>query len=164
MAESLIYRAILREYLARYLPAKRHLVELQKRARQIQKENEQSPLGAITYSGMPKGNSISDPTAAPLMRYAAALEKVDNQILEVEIIRNDVEAILNYLPNGTDNKNIIEMKYIDGKSDAYIQQKYFFAHRSTVTYHINQGLDALLGIPAVIETLDNYIEDKEKWQ
>ena len=164
MADEVITRATLREYLARYLPAKRHLVELQKRARQIQKENEQSPLKAITYSGMPKSNNISDPTAAPLMRYAAAMEKVDNQTLEVEIIKTDVEAVLKYLPNGTDNKTIIEMKYIDGKSDAYIQQKYFFAHRSTVTYHINQGLDALLEIPAVIETLKNFLKDKEKWQ
>ena len=164
MADEVITRATLREYLARYLPAKRHLVELQKRAKRIQKENEESSLKAITYSGMPKSNNISNPTAAPLMRYAEAVDRIEKQIYEVEVIRIDINAILTHLPNGTDNKNIIEMKYLDGKSDAYIQQKYFFASRSTVTYHINQGLDALLEIPAVIETLTEYLKDKEKWQ
>lgn len=150
------YLKVLRLLLGRYVPAKNHLEKLNNRLEQAKQELKHPTVGAINYTGMPKGSGISDPTAAPSINYDVAIHRVNKQIDYVNSLAEDIQYILSFLEDGTDNKNIIEMRYIDGKSDKEILKELHYADRSTISYHINKGLYMLLEETKVIDILKKY--------
>lgn len=151
-------RSDLRNYLGRYFPARRHLKSLYKRAAAIKYEMDHPTVGAIKLDGMPRSGRISDPTPLLLERYESALEKIENQKLCIEHIKSNTQTVLDFLLDGTDNKNIMELKYIDGKTDKEIQKIFYFSDRSTVNYHINQALDELLRFEEVQHIIQQFKE------
>ena len=114
------------------------------------------PLGAQQYSGMPSNNSPSEGSAGYSFRLSEIEERIYAQKKEAEKILYTVMDIMDFLPVDDEDRSVLELRYIDNLSDKEIIRKKVYGNRSTVSYHINCGLDKLLKFQKVIKILNEY--------
>ena len=102
----------LKEFLAQYKIVKLRRDQLKKRHKLL-KEDLENPLKGVKYGGMPTNHLPSTGAASIIYRIAEIEERI---LLETEKMTravNEVLDILDYLPDDSEGKLILELKYID---------------------------------------------------
>lgn len=156
--EQLHKRNMLRNYLIRYRKAENKTEELRCRRNRLI-EDMKHPLGTQNMSGLPSNNEPGTGAASYIFRQSELEERIYAQEREAKKIMLQVMDIMDFLPVESENRSVLELKYIDGYSDKDIIKIKFYAHRSTLSYHLAAGLDELLQYAKVQKIIKEFDEN-----
>lgn len=153
---------ILDQYLSRYRIMVRNKHSLERRRDEILKEFE-SPLSAVNYDGMPRGNSIGSGSAAISYR----LDEIDTQITDqaaraAETLIEMID-IIDLLPEHSVERSIIEHKYIDRMRWWQICTEINMS-RTPATNHWKKGLNYLLQFEKVAMIIKENSKNKKEYK
>lgn len=154
-------RNILRSYLSRYRRAKNRVNKLRRR-REDFIEDMKYPLGAQSYSGLPRSSAPNDGAATYVFRLCEIEERIIEQEKNANSIMLQIMDIMDFLPEESESRCVMEVKYIDGQSEKQIMAAQFYSSRTTVAKYINAGLDELLTykkIQSIISRYEKKMED-----
>lgn len=139
----------------RYRKAKQLIDILVNRRKKIIYEMN-NPYVSSDISGLPKSNNICTGAAGYIYRQAEIEERIDDQINTANDILINIMDILALLPLDSDERSVLELKYIDGYSDKEIIKIKYYGNRSTLSYHLTRGLDKLLQVDTVQQVISDY--------
>lgn len=146
---------LLNKYLMQYkiiINQKRMLIA---RGNEIRREFE-SPLSAISYSGMPKVKGEKRVGCASLsFRMADIEEKLLKQVEQAEKKLLNIWNIIDFLPEGTLERIILEHRYIDRMSWEKICRAVSIS-RTPATRYWRKGLNDLLKYKKVQAILEEF--------
>lgn len=148
-------RNMLREYLKRYRKAENKVEELRNRRDRLI-EDMKHPLGTLNMSGLPSNNEPGTGAASYIYRQSELEERIYAQEREAKKIMLQVMDIMDFLPVESENRSVLELKYLDGYKDNAIVKARFYSNRSTVSYHLANGLDELLNFAKVQKIIDEF--------
>lgn len=145
-------------YLERYRVCLGRKKTLEERRKSILREFD-NPLKAINYSGMPKSNQISAGSAS----LAIKLDEIECRIIEQQNqaakVLLDIIAVIDFLEDGTIEREILEHRYIDCTNWERTCQKIHLT-RSPANEHWRKALDKLLTFKKVQQIIKEYSESK----
>ena len=155
--EQLHKRNMLRNYLKRYRKAENN-VEILRRRRNNLIEDMKYPLGTQNISSLPNNNEPGAGAASYIFRQSELEERIYAQECEAKKIMLQIMDIMDFLPAESENRSVLELKYIDGHSDKDIIKIKFYSNRSTLSYHLANGLDELLQFAKVQKIIEEFDE------
>lgn len=103
------------KYLSTYNRCVNRKRSLERRQAAIKKEFE-SPLRAVPMSGMPRGSSTGVGCAALSYELDEINTRIDEKIEEMKKEYIKINDIIEFLPDNSTERSILEYKYIDGHS------------------------------------------------
>lgn len=153
-AKNLIY------YLERYGVCLRCKKTLEARRLNIIREFD-SPLSAVNYDGMPRSNQISVGSAS----LALKLDDIDSRIIEQKNkaakVLLDIMAIIEFLEEGTQEREVLEHRYIDCASWNKTCREMHLT-RTPANDYWRKALDKLLTFKKVQQVIRDYAEGNEE--
>lgn len=146
------------ELLNQYLDQYRYCIRLKKsleyRRKEIIKEFEY-PLSSVNYDGMPKGNSVGVGCAALAYRLDEIDTKIKEQMNNAAKALSDIMNVIEFLPESTLERSIIEHRYIDRYTwDRICRVEHI--SRTPANKHWKKGLYQLLEFKRVQQILSEY--------
>lgn len=151
---------LLHQYLCQYRYCIGKKKSLERRRAEIIQEFD-SPLGAIRMDGMPKGSSSGIGCAAIAFR----LEEIDNRIKEqIETSSKaltDIMNVIDFLPENSMERSIIESRYIDRYDWTRVCMENHIS-RTPATKSWRKGLYMLLEFKKVKQILKEHEDGKGK--
>lgn len=147
----------LKSFLGQYKKAKKRKTVLEQRLREAKIEIEM-PLTGMRYTDMPNGSGVSEGAATLAIRKVQLEESIAEQKELMLNIICDVMKVIEFLPSTSEERQIIEHRYIECYSWTKIQRLMCYS-RSSCFDKFNKGLDQLLAFRGVIEILDEYITE-----
>lgn len=148
-------KCILKQYLEQYIKKRKRKLILQKRLEQFEEEM----LGpkAISYSLTPKSrtNNLQNEPADFYIHYEEIEERINAERKAAASSMIKVFDILNFLRPDSEEKNILEYKYLDGYSWEKIALESSMSKSRCIDYW-NKGLDELLQFKKVQSVLNEY--------
>lgn len=149
--------------LNRYLNQYKHCINtkknLEERRREIQLEFEH-PLGAVRMDGMPHGSSTSVGCAALSLRLDEINTKIHTQIDRSMQVLCDIMTVIDFLPENSLERAIIEHKYIDRFNWTKICMRENISRTPAIRYW-RKGLYKLLEQDRIKEILKEYENNGE---
>lgn len=137
-------RTLLRNYLKRYTSERRQLTKLNWRLKEL-KDDLHTPLKAVRIDGMPKGTERSDRIAESMAKIERVEEDIEKQINKTINTLRDIRAVVGLLPRDSKERVIVEMRYIDGYSWDYIENKGgLYMSRASIFEYERRAIDYLL--------------------
>ena len=142
-------KELLKQYLASYRVAVARLEDL--RHRRIQLAKTIDPLHGLNYDGMPRAHNVTD----GMDRVVKALDKLAE--IDAELQRQEHEAkdyaaailgTLSLLPEGSDSRRALELRFIDGLTTLDACGKMAVSDRTYWRIY-DTALDSLLEFEAV---------------
>ena len=104
------------KFLNQYLSQYKHCIDkkktLENRRKEIMREFD-NPLGAVKVDGMPKGSSCGAGCAALSFRLDEINTRINEQIETSAKVLTDIMNIIDFLPENSRERSIIENRYID---------------------------------------------------
>jgi DNA-directed RNA polymerase specialized sigma24 family protein len=150
---------LLEEYLGQYRRAKRRQRRLEQRLKDI-KEDMKHPIGGINYDPINKPqNSISQGAASFTFRLSDCELRIYEQKEQAEKDLLKIMDIFDYLDKNSDERNALEMYYIDGFKWERVAEE-LPCSRSQVFNLRETGLKKLLEFSRVREILRKYEAEK----
>lgn len=153
---------VLKKYLGQYSKCKNKKNSLEERRKSIIKEFD-NPLSGIRYDGMPKSSEISVGSASLAYR----LDEIDTKILQQKNkaakILLEIMNVLEFLPENSIERDVLEARYIDGHNVERICTLQSIS-RSTEYRYFKDGLNKLLTFKKVQKILEEFkqrMEDEE---
>lgn len=147
-------------YLERYGVCLGRKKTLEARRISILREFE-NPLSAINYSGMPKSNQISAGSAS----LAIKLDEIECKIIEQQNqaakVLLDVIAVIDFLEDGTLEREVLEHRYIDCTNWERTCKKMHLT-RTPANEYWRKALDKLLTFKKVQQIIKEYSESIER--
>lgn len=142
----------LKEYLNQYYIGRIMRTQLERRLKNIRDEMN-APIGGHGYDPVNvKNTKEAGPGAASFVYRLSEIEtRIENQKTQVEKSLLKVMDILDFLEEGSTERMILELRFIDGRSWAEIEKEMHLCRRACFSYQ-NKGLEKLLGFKKV-ETL-----------
>lgn len=156
-------RNLLRDYLRQYKRCKNKEAVLRERIARIS-EYKNDPLKSVDITGMPRGGGISPGAASLTLEIDSLMERVEEQVAASVAVLENVMDVLEFLPEHSMERDILERKYIDLKSEGAIE-KALAISRSTLNYYAAAGLDKLLTydkVRAILATYEDYMEERRR--
>lgn len=147
-------------YLERYGVCMGRTKTLEHRRLHILKEFD-NPLSAINYNGMPKSNQISAGSASLAIKLDEIEYKIIEQKNKAAKVLLDVMAIIDYLEDGTLEREVLEHRYIDCISWNKTCREMHLT-RTPANEHWRKALDKLLTFKKVQQIIKEYSENIEK--
>lgn len=135
-------RRILRRYLQQYFRAKERKSILKKREKAI----------LLELGGESCGVDVSEKITEIKARIQSQTEVEASAVISVM-------DMINFLPIGSTERNILELRHIDFKSWAEIQRTLHLTRSPCYDYY-NRGLDAILTNHTAIQALEKFIMEK----
>ena len=144
-------RELLRHYIAGYRVARLRLNRLKARHDAL-KEDMETPLKGAKYDSMPSSGGASDGAASLIYRIADIEDRIKEQcrIMSVQCVR--VMDILDFIADDSQQRLVLELRYIDGMSWYDISESICIS-RSSCHRAERQALDALLDFDRVREII-----------
>ena len=144
-------REVLRHYIAGYRVARLRLDRLKARHDAL-KEDMAAPLKGTKYDSMPTSGGVSDGAASIIYRIADIEDRIKEQckLMSVQCMR--VMDMLEYLDDDSQQRLVLELRYIDGMNWYDISENLCIS-RSSCHRAERQALDALLGFDRVREII-----------
>ena len=152
------------ELLNQYLSQYRYCIEkkksLERRRKEIMSEFD-NPLGEIRLDGMPKGNSGGPGCAALSFRLDEIESRIKEQIEKSVKVLTDIMNVIDFLPENTKERSIIENRYIDRYSWERVCRENHMS-RTPIIKNWRKGLYTLLEFKKVGQILKEYKCEQEK--
>lgn len=146
---------ILSSYLSQYRKAKRRKAILERRLAQI-RDDMQHPISAVGYTPINSPtNEIGAGAASFTFRTSDCELKIYEQADEAAKDLLKVMDIMDYLEKNSDEREALELYYIDGHGWEYVAEK-MDVSRSQVYNFRRTGLEKLLTFKRVREILKRY--------
>lgn len=151
----------LKQYLEQYDKKRRRIKILQKRLENFREEM----LGTkgVNYSPMPKSktNRITNEPAEFCVKQEEIEERIERERKLASGAMLKVMDMLAFLPEDSDEKNILEMKYMDSMSWQEIAEVQSMSRSRCIDYW-NIGLVKLLGFKKVRVIIEEYQKEIER--
>lgn len=149
----------LKDYLNRYKRCRMRDEQLKARHAEIQRELKDPGMGS-TYHTMPRAKS-SDSNGAygVIFRLAEIETRIDEQRNEMSKALLVVMDVLDYLPQDSYERAIVEMRHIDLRRWDEIPALVQFSRQRCFDYY-NKALNTLLTCPRVCQLVLAYTEEK----
>jgi DNA-directed RNA polymerase specialized sigma24 family protein len=162
MTEQETQRANLRGFLRQYRRAIGYKRTLEHRLRQIRVDMD-FPLRGVKYDGMPHGGEPSIGAAEYTYREDEIAQRIEDQAEVAKTALLQVMDVIDYIPDETDARSVIEYRYIDGIRVGQIADRMHYS-RSRIYGIENEALDSLLGYEKVQKILADYLKRLEDEQ
>lgn len=150
-------REVLQDFLASYRLARLRLEKLKVRHRTLIEDME-TPLKGAKYDSMPSNDAASEGAAAIIYKIAEIEGKIKEQCQTMSLYCVKVMEILDFLPDTSEGKLILELRYIDGMELIDICENICKSRSSCYRQEI-QALDELLGFERVRDIVGLIEED-----
>jgi predicted DNA-binding protein YlxM (UPF0122 family) len=152
---------LLRNYLGVYRRAKRRELRLEKRLKEIREDMER-PIGGINYDPINKPqNQIGAGAASFTFRTSDCELRIYEQRDRVQKDLLKILDIFDYLDKDTDERNALELHYIDGLSWCHVAEELPCSERHI--YNIrDRALEKLLTFKRVKKIIHEYEADEEE--
>lgn len=148
---------ILKRYLGQYVRAIKRRHQLEARLRSVCREMDR-PIGGINYSPVNISSSgVSAGSAAFTLRKSEIESRISDQKKEIEANLLKIMDILDYLDPDSDERMILELKYIDNCGWREIEKRASMS-RSSCFNCWNNGIKNLLGYKRVYKIVEEYAE------
>lgn len=148
---------LLDKYLIQYKRCIGRKHTLERRRKDIIREFD-SPLGSVNYDGMPKGSGGGVGCAAISYRLDEIETRIREQINKSVKVLERIVAIIDFLPENSMERSIIEHRYIDRMSWERICSEVHLS-RTPATKYWKKGLYELLEFKKIQQIVSEY--DKE---
>lgn len=145
---------LLDQYLSQYRRCLGRKKTLENRRLEIEREF-YSPLSGINYDGMPHGSGTNMGCAALSFKLDEINTRIKEQSSKSVKILAEIMDIIEFLPENSTERSIVEHKYIDRKSWNQIC-KIEHLSRTPATRHWRKGLYHLLEFKKVQQILHEY--------
>ena len=106
-------RSVLEWMLGQYVRAKRRKKQLEVRLLEINAERD-SPIGGQGYDPLPRSGGNNEGAAGILMKLADIEDRIYEQKAKADKSMVNVATILNFLPEESMEREICELRHIDG--------------------------------------------------
>lgn len=151
---------LLNQYLSQYKYCIGKKKSLERRRAEIIQEFD-SPLGAVKMDGMPRGSGSGVGCAAISFRLDEIDTRIKEQIETSAKVLTDIMNVIDFLPENSLERSIIESRYIDRYDWNRVCQENHIS-RTPATKSWRKGLYMLLEFKKVKQILREYEDGKEK--
>lgn len=137
-------RAVMRSKLTTYRTLRNRIDHLQRLRAQL--ENDLlNPLGAARIKLAPSRSigAVSDPVLAPVVRLDDIQTKIAAQLEEAQQELFKLLCVIDLLPPDSQERDVIELHYLDGKTLRQIEQLRYIS-QATIVRAEARGIDELL--------------------
>lgn len=148
---------LLDRYLGQYKRCLGRKRALERRREEIIREFDY-PLGAVSYDGMPKGSTEGVGCAALSYRLDDINSRIKEQFNKSVNVLADIMNVIDFLPENSTERSIIEHRYIDRMSWERICNEVHLS-RTPATKYWKKGLYKLLEFKKIQQIVSEY--DKE---
>ena len=145
---------LLNQYLSQYRYCINKKRTLEKRRAEIIREFD-SPLGAMKMDGMPKGSSSGVGCAALSLRLDEINTRIKEQMENAERVLVDIMNIIDFLPENSVERSIVENRYIDRYSWERVCRENHIS-RTPATKKWRKALYMLLEFKKIKQILEEY--------
>lgn len=150
---------LLNQYLSQYKYCIGKKKSLERRRVEIIQEFD-SPLGTVRMDGMPNGSSNGVGCAAISFRVDEIETRIREQIeISVKVL-TDIMNVIDFLPENSHERSIIENRYIDCYNWNQVCRENHISRSPAIRYW-KKGLYMLLNLKRVNHLLNEYQERKE---
>lgn len=151
---------LLDQYLYQYRKCLNRKRELEVRRKDIEWEFNH-PLKGVSYDGMPHGSGESVGCAALSFRLDEIDTRIKEQMAQAAKVLTEIMDVIDFLPENTTERSIIEQRYIDRKNWIQICRANHISKTPAIRYW-KKGLYKLLEfkkIQMLMEEYENSMED-----
>ena len=146
-------------YLGQYSRAIRRRRILEKRLKAVCQEMD-TPIGGLNYSPVNySSGNISVGSAAFTLRKSEIEARIKDQKAQAEVDLLRIMDILEYLDQNSDERTVLELRYIDMKSWGEIGRVMHLSRSSCFNYR-DKGLETLLTFKRVVKIIEEYAEKR----
>lgn len=148
-------KSSLKSYLEQYTRKRKRKLILQKRLQKFKEE--MLGVKAVNYSPIPRSqtNNIANEPVDFFIHCEEIEEQINKERKVAASAMIKVIDMLNFLPPDSEEKNILEYRYLDGYSWGQIAKESAMSKSRCIDYW-NNGLDKLLKFKKVKHILDEY--------
>lgn len=151
---------LLNQYLSQYRYCINKKRILEKRRAEIIREFD-SPLGAMKMDGMPRGSSSGVGCAALSFRLDEINTRIKEQMENAERVLADIMNVIDFLPENSLERSIIENRYIDRYNWERVCRENHIS-RTPATRKWRKGLYMILKYEKVQEILREYSTNRKE--
>ena len=151
---------LLNQYLSQYRYCINKKRILEKRRAEIIREFD-SPLGAMKMDGMPRGSSSGVGCAALSFRLDEINTRIKEQMENAERVLADIMNVIDFLPENSLERSIIENRYIDRYNWERVCRENHIS-RTPATKKWRKGLYMILKYEKVQEILREYSTNRKE--
>lgn len=148
---------LLNKYLNQYKICIGKKRSLEYRRRDILQEFN-SPLSAIRMDGMPRGSSTGVGCAALSFRLDEIESRISDQISKSEKVLTEIMDVIEFLPENSMERSVIEHRYIDRFSWDKVCRVEHISRTPAIRYW-RKGLYALLEFKRITQVLHDYKQE-----
>lgn len=150
-------RELLKKYLSQYTRKKTRKKTLEKRLKTFDEEM----IGPKSMNLSPMPRSVTNNTTnEPLdfvTRKEEIKERIEQQRKEAQSLMLKVLDVLDFLIQDSNERNILEYRYIDCMQWSEVSKEYFMSRSQCIEYG-NAGLDKLIEFEKIRKILDEFEE------
>ena len=149
-------KELLKQYLNQYYAGRIKRTQLERRLKNIQEEMA-TPIGGYGYSPVNYGgtNKVGPGAASFVYRMSEIETRIESQKSRVEKALLKVMDIMDFLEEGSTERIVLELRFIDCKGWADIEKEMHLSRRSCFNYQ-NKALEKLLDFKRVRDILEKY--------
>ena len=153
-------KEVLKEYLNQYYTGRIKRSQLERRLENILAEMA-TPIGGYGYSPVNYGgtNKVGSGAASFVYRMSETETRIEEQKSRVEKALLKVMDIMDFLEENSMERMVLELRFIDCKSWAAIEEEIHLSRRACFGYQ-NRALEKLLGFKKVKTVLQEYQKEK----
>lgn len=152
---------ILKWYLGQVKRAKNRKQQLERRLKEINNELN-APIGGVGYSPLPRNGGTGQGAASIIMRIAEVEERIARQQEQVGKTIVHVMDIMDYLPEESTEREIMELKHIDCLKWERIQAEAHLSRSPCYEYY-KKGIELLLKNKRVQKIVEDNTEAYDEY-
>ena len=151
---------LLDQYLFQYRKCLSRKKELEVRRKDIEWEFNH-PLKGVSYDGMPHGSGENVGCAALSFRLDEIDTRIKEQMVKAAKVLTEIMDVIGFLPENSNERSIIEMRYIDRKNWVQICREEHLS-KTPATRYWKKGLYTLLEFKKIQQIMAEYENSMEE--
>lgn len=150
---------LLDQYLFQYRKCLSRKKELEGRRKEIEQEFNH-PLKGVSYDGMPHGSGENVGCAALSFRLDEIDTRIKEQMAKAAKVLTEIMDVIDFLPENTIERSVIEQRYIDRKNWIQICRANHIS-KTPATRYWKKGLYKLLEFKKIQMLMEEYEKSME---
>ena len=156
-------KELLKQYLNRYSKAKNRIKELEDLQQQLRQDAVCPKSPGDSTSPKVQSNSISGGAAEFALRIVEIDERITKQKEQLSTLLSEILDVFDYLPLESDERAVLELRYIQGKREKFICKTCFIS-RSKYYMLCDSAIKKLLKFQRIHNILKNYSEELKRFE